>query len=73
MLRLCLLRNAGRSLLRFPPAVEFRPTIDKQVLREFAAIVPREYPELGLWVWKTQQTGTPVLHKHKKIGAVPHD
>jgi non-lysosomal glucosylceramidase len=42
-------------------------------LREFAQTVPREYPELGLWVWKTQQTGTPVLHKRKKIGAVPHD
>lgn len=55
------------------PLLEFWPNIDKQVLREFAAIVPREYPELGLWVWKTQQTGTPVLHKHKKIGAVPHD
>ena len=55
------------------PLLKFWPTIDKQVLREFAATVPREYPELGLWVWKTQQTGTPVLHKRKKIGAVPHD
>ena len=55
------------------PLVKFWPAIDKQVLREFAATVPREYPELGLWVWKTQQTGVPVLHKRKKIGAVPHD
>ncbi len=55
------------------PLVKFWPTIDKQVLREFAWTVPREYPELGLWVWKTQQTGEPVLHKRKKIGAVPHD
>jgi len=55
------------------PLLKFWPTIDKQVLREFAQTVPREYPELGLWVWKTQQTGTPVLHKRKKIGAVPHD
>jgi non-lysosomal glucosylceramidase len=55
------------------PLVKFWPTIDKSVLREFAQTVPREYPELGLWVWKTQQTGTPVLHKRKKIGAVPHD
>ena len=55
------------------PLLKFWPTIDKQVLREFAYTVPREYPELGLWVWKTQQTGVPVLHKRKKIGAVPHD
>jgi len=55
------------------PLLKFWPTIDKQVLREFAETVPREYPELGLWVWKTQQTGEPVLHKRKKIGAVPHD
>jgi non-lysosomal glucosylceramidase len=55
------------------PLLKFWPTIDKQVLREFAETVPGEYPELGLWVWKTQQTGEPVLHKRKKIGAVPHD
>jgi non-lysosomal glucosylceramidase len=55
------------------PLLKFWPTIDKQVLREFAQTVPREYPELGLWVWKTQQRGEPVLHKRKKIGAVPHD
>jgi len=55
------------------PLLKFWPAIDKQVLREFATTVPREYPELGLWVWKTQQTGVPVLHKRKKIGAVPHD
>jgi non-lysosomal glucosylceramidase len=53
--------------------LKFWPTIDKQVLREFAQTVPREYPELGLWVAKTQETGSPVLHKRKKIGAVPHD
>jgi non-lysosomal glucosylceramidase len=55
------------------PLLKFWPTIDKQVLREFAKTVPREYPELGLWVWKTAQTGEPVVHKRKKIGAVPHD
>src|SRR5258708_3165421 len=55
------------------PLLKFWPTIDKQVLREFAQTVPREYPELGLWVAKTQETGSPVLHKRKKIGAVPHD
>ncbi|MGB2625862.1 MAG: non-lysosomal glucosylceramidase [Candidatus Acidiferrum sp.] len=55
------------------PLLKFWPTIDKQVLREFAKTVPREYPELGLWVWKSAETGEPVLHKRKKIGAVPHD
>jgi non-lysosomal glucosylceramidase len=55
------------------PLLKFWPAIDKQVLREFSQTVPREYPELGLWVWKTQQTESPVLHKRKKIGAVPHD
>jgi non-lysosomal glucosylceramidase len=55
------------------PLLKFWPVIDKQVLREFADTVPREWPEKGLWVWKTQQTGEPVLHKRKKKGAVPHD
>ena len=55
------------------PLLKFWPNIDKQVLREFADTVPKEWPEKGLWVWKTQLTGAPVLHKRKKIGAVPHD
>ncbi|HMI53609.1 MAG TPA: non-lysosomal glucosylceramidase [Candidatus Saccharimonadales bacterium] len=55
------------------PLLKFWPDIEKQELREFAETVPREWPEKGLWVWKTQQTGEPVLHKRKKIGAVPHD
>lgn len=55
------------------PLVKFWPQIDKQVLREFAETVPKEWPEQGLWVWKTQLTGQPVTHKRKKIGAVPHD
>jgi len=55
------------------PLLKFWPDIDKHVLREFADTVPREYPELGLWVAKTQETGSPVLHKRKKVGAVPHD
>jgi non-lysosomal glucosylceramidase len=55
------------------PLLKFWPDIDKRVLREFAETVPKEWPEQGLWVWKTQQTGEPSLHKRKKIGAVPHD
>lgn len=55
------------------PLLKFWPQIDKRVLMEFADTVPKEWPEQGLWVWKTQLTGTPVTHKRKKIGAVPHD
>lgn len=55
------------------PLLKFWPQIDKQVLHEFAAAVPREYPEKGLWVWKSQQLGKPVLHVRKRSGAVPHD
>jgi non-lysosomal glucosylceramidase len=55
------------------PLLKFWPDVDKQVLREFADTVPQEWPEKGLWVWKTEQTGEPVLHKRKKKGAVPHD
>ncbi|MBB6143590.1 non-lysosomal glucosylceramidase [Silvibacterium bohemicum] len=55
------------------PLLKFWPDIDKQVLREFADTVPKEWPELGLWVWKSQILDEPVTHKRKKIGAVPHD
>lgn len=55
------------------PLVKFWPDIDKQVLREFADTVPKEWPEKGQWVWKSQQTGEPSLHMRKKKGAVPHD
>ena len=55
------------------PLLKFWPRIDKQVLREFADTVPKEWPEQGLWVWKSEQTGQPVTHKRKKRGAVPHD
>lgn len=55
------------------PLLKFWPAIDKQVLLEFADTVPKEWPEQGLWVWKSEQTGHPVTHKRKKVGAVPHD
>ncbi|HEX4485124.1 MAG TPA: non-lysosomal glucosylceramidase [Terriglobales bacterium] len=55
------------------PLLKFWPEIDKRVLRQFAETVPKEWPEKGLWVWKSQQTGEPVVHVRKKKGAVPHD
>jgi non-lysosomal glucosylceramidase len=55
------------------PLLKFWPEIDKRVLQEFAETVPREWPDKGLWVAKTQETGIPVVHKRKKKGAVPHD
>jgi len=55
------------------PVLKFWPDIDKQVLREFADTVPKEWPEKGQWVWKSQQQDEPSLHVRKKRGAVPHD
>jgi non-lysosomal glucosylceramidase len=55
------------------PLLKFWPEIDRQVLREFAATVPKEWPEKGQWVWKSQQQDEPSLHMRKKKGAVPHD
>jgi non-lysosomal glucosylceramidase len=55
------------------PLLKFWPELEKQELKQFAETVPHEWPEKGLWVWKTQQAGEPVLHKRKKKGAVPHD
>ncbi len=55
------------------PLLKFWPQIDKVVLREFAETVPREYPDMGLAVAKTQETGEPVIHARKNKGLVPHD
>ncbi|WP_263367811.1 non-lysosomal glucosylceramidase [Edaphobacter bradus] len=55
------------------PLLKFWPKVDMQVLREFADTVSKEWPEQGLWVWKSEQTGAPVTHKRKTRGAVPHD
>ncbi len=55
------------------PLVKFWPEIDRQVLREFAGTVAKEWPEKGQWVWKSQQQDEPSLHMRKKKGAVPHD
>jgi non-lysosomal glucosylceramidase len=55
------------------PLLKFWPEIDRQVLREFAGTVAKEWPETGQWVWKSQQQDEPSLHMRKKKGAVPHD
>jgi non-lysosomal glucosylceramidase len=55
------------------PLLKFWPQIDKDVLREFGETVGREYPDMGLNVYQSQQTGSPVIHMRKKKGAVPHD
>ena len=55
------------------PLLKFWPEIDRQVLREFAGTVAKEWPEEGQWVWKSQQQDEPSLHVRKKKGAVPHD
>jgi len=53
------------------PLLKFWPSIDKQVLREFAQTVLHEYPELGLWVWKTQQTESQCCTSARKLERSP--
>ena len=55
------------------PLVKFWPDIDKDVMREFAGVVPRDYPEKMIWIWKSQQTHSDVFRTRKAKGAVPHD
>lgn len=55
------------------PLVKFWPDIDKQVLRQFADTVPREWPGKYLWLWKSQQTNQLNFRIRKVKGAVPHD
>ncbi len=55
------------------PLAKFWPDIDKQVLRQFADTVPREWPGKYLWLWKSQQTNELNFRIRKVKGAVPHD
>ncbi len=55
------------------PLIKFWPEIDKQVMRQFADLVPQEQPEKLLWDWKSQQTKANAFRIRKKKGAVPHD
>lgn len=55
------------------PLIKFWPQIEKDVIRAFADVVPREYPEKMMWVWKSRQTNSDVFRVRKAKGAVPHD
>ena len=55
------------------PLIKFWPDIEKGVMREFADTVPQESRERMVWIWKTEQTGTPQYRIRKAKGAVPHD
>ncbi len=55
------------------PLIKFWPEIDKQVMRQFADMVPREQSETLLWDWKSQQIHADAFRMRKKKGAVPHD
>jgi non-lysosomal glucosylceramidase len=55
------------------PLVKFWPDLDKQLLRQFADTVPREWSEKSLWLWKSRQTQNLAFRIRKKKGAVPHD
>jgi non-lysosomal glucosylceramidase len=55
------------------PLLKFWPDIDKQVLRQFADVVPREYSDQQTWVWKMQHTRAAAFKMRKAKGALPHD
>jgi non-lysosomal glucosylceramidase len=55
------------------PLIKFWPEIEKNVMKEFADTVPEESRERMVWIWKTQETGTPQYRIRKAKGAVPHD
>ncbi len=55
------------------PLLKFWPEIDKQVLRQFADVVPREYTDQQTWSWKMQHTRAMAFKMRKAKGALPHD
>lgn len=55
------------------PLLKFWPEIEKDVMRAFAATVPKAWTEKQVWFWKTMQTGQPAFRLRKSRGAVPHD
>ena len=55
------------------PLLKLWPEIDKQVMREFAEVVPREYSDQQTWAWKMQHTHALALKMRKTKGALPHD
>jgi non-lysosomal glucosylceramidase len=55
------------------PLVLFWPDIEKNVMNEFANVVPKEWNEKMEWVWKRIESGTPAYRIRKAKGAVPHD
>jgi non-lysosomal glucosylceramidase len=55
------------------PLAKFWPEIDKQELRQFADTVPQDLTDKYMWLWKSQQSGTPAYRERKSKGAVPHD
>ena len=55
------------------PLLKFWPRIEKDVMLQFADVVPKNYPEKMTWEWKTNQTHSPQFRIRKAEGAVPHD
>ncbi len=55
------------------PLLKFWPTLEKNVMREFAATVPQEAGEKMEWIWKTVHSGQLSFRIRKAKGAVPHD
>jgi non-lysosomal glucosylceramidase len=55
------------------PLSKFWPEIDKQELRQFADTVAEDLTDKYMWLWKSQQSGSPAYRERKSKGAVPHD
>ena len=55
------------------PLLKFWPSLEKNVMREFAATVPQEAGEKMEWIWKTVHSGQLSFRIRKAKGAVPHD
>ena len=55
------------------PLLRFWPDLEKQVMRDFADTVPRDYDDHMTWLWKTLQEHKNVFRERKVKGAVPHD
>jgi non-lysosomal glucosylceramidase len=55
------------------PLLKFWPTLEKNVMRQFATTVPQEASEKMKWVWKTDHSGQLSFRIRKAKGAAPHD
>src|SRR5260370_32436260 len=53
--------------------VKYWSDFEKQVMRYYVDIVPKDLNDLMVWVWKTQHSGHQAFRERNTKGAVPHD